>query len=399
MAVVRFTNWFLFCSLFFAAFPAPAAHLLKAYYNHEVDLSEQEILEAIDDVLNKKPSGHLVAYAHYLKALRYRKEKRNFKAFETYETALRYLMKADTTDPYLHHAILQNQGVILKQHWLLPQAVEKYREAMRSAYDFDLARALSIKHNLGVALAYTEPEKALKLFHEAAKEAYLPEHADRKATFYAEIGLIMINAGELDMAAEQLRRSLSVAQSNETKALALRYLASVEFYRENYEEQEKLLRESLDLTPRGKHQYEALRDLGECYLKQDQREKALEVLQEAANYYGEKSLMEENIRLFEWLALSSDYPAPYWRQRGDEFAKLAAEKKKLEQMSRQQAMENFLLKLEAEKEKKERVAFYRMLAIIVGALLVLLIITWKLWFRWWRRDLWQKVTDIYKIEK
>jgi len=350
--------------------------VLKDYYLSKIDLTEDQILHAIEETLEENYSEHLIAYAHYLKALRLRRKNQNFDAYECYDTALKHLLKADTADVYLRSAILRNQGVILENHGLFPEAASKQEMALILSYYHSKERGISTKYNLAWALSSYNPERALLLFFEALDEAAEEGLKDRQARIFNQIGLMSTRSQEYNLAIEYFLKGEQLAESRSIKADIIHNTAQVFFLNGELDKQQDLLSQSLKLR-NTEDRFWALRDIGQSYLREGRIDEAKVVLYEAERYYSSMPLNEENIKIFEWLLGATNDSSQYAYKAMLEYKKLADQKQKLEALLKMQAMKNLVDKLAANKERDEKIALYSRWAIIGFSLAIFIFLLWR----------------------
>lgn len=353
MLLTRIT---IVASLINLSFSVLADSTLKDYYLGKVDLGEEQLLQRIDQTLESKTSDHLTSYAFYLKAIRFRQDQEDFKAYDSYDLALKYLSKADTIDPFLNSAILINQGVILKQYGLVLDAIKKQEQAIPFAYQYSKKYGILSKFNLGRALIHDQ-EKALSVFFEVLDEALLEKLSNRQAKVYNEIGLMFTRSEEYSDAVNYFKKGLTLAETDQVKADIIHNLSSVFFYTREYPKQEELLLQSLDLQSHVRR-FGILRDLGENLLKQNKIEEARLVLLKAQKLYRKQPLRKSNIQIFEWLIIATKDSITYAVEGMREYRKLSEEQENFEALLKKQAMRNLVDKLAAKRENEEKIAFY-----------------------------------------
>ncbi|MEQ9402977.1 MAG: hypothetical protein RIM99_05285 [Cyclobacteriaceae bacterium] len=384
-------------SLISLSFPAFSAHPLMEYYKGEINLSEQRIQTLIEETLDESPSNFLVAYAYYLKAIRHKRSNAAFDAFEAYDRTIQYLAKSKMTSNYLQFSARRNQGVILKQHWLLQDAIKKYEEALPYAYDYNTDDALSVKYNLGRALALSNPEKALEVFFEILGEAEEEKLPDRQVKVSNEIGLMLVRSGEYDHALEYLEKALNSSNTDVTRSITFQNLAHLYQEKEDYIRQEEWLLKSLSVR-KGADRFISLMDLGHCLLLKNEIERADSILLKALTHYKTQPLRMDNIQVFKWLSYTNPDAINYLKKYVSELESIITAKENLEKLLKQQAMQEMLLRMEAEKEKKEKVNFYKAWALTGGIAILLLLIVWKLWWSGMRRSVSHEVSQLLDKE-
>lgn len=365
--------------IWITSFSLLSSDLIK-YYNGEVKLSDKELLALCQKVIEANTSNYLSALAYYQTAILHRKTRKNYDAFEAYSNAYRLLSRADTIDNYLEFNIRRNQGVILEGHGFLFEAAKKHEEALPFAYQYNRKSGLSVKYNWGSILAGIDPEKSMKIFLEALNEAEDAGLQERKARIYDEIGKMFIRSGEYEGAKEFFLKGLGITSNKFMQARLLKDLSSSYYFQGNYPKQEELLKQSLKIF-QGVKRFDVLRDLGECYLMQEKPSEALKFLLEAEEYYSNQYLAAENIKVYEWLAKASPDSTKYWKVFGREFEKMADEKEKIGGLLKQEGMQQLLMRLDAEREKETKVAFYKTWTIIIGTGMILVILMWRIWWR------------------
>ena len=370
---------------------------LIKYYNGETKLSDQEVHALCDQIIQLKPSNYLIALAHYQKAILLRKRSQNYDAFEAYSSSYSYLEKCDTLDNYLEFNIRRNQGVILNHNGYTKEAAKKHEEALPYAHNYSIKAGLSVKQNWAAILAKVDPEQAMEIFLELLDEAEQAHLEDRKMKVYDEIGKMFTRSGEYEEAKDFFKKGLSISSSKTIRARLLNNLSSTYYYEGAYEKQEQLLRQSLEILE-GSQRFDCLRDLGECYIMQNKLDQALDVLLEAEQYYPQRNLVAENIRVFEWLAITSPDSARYWKIFGREFEKMAKEKEKIGALLKQQGMQQMLLRLVSEKEKKTKISFYKMWAIVGAFAALLILLLWRIWWNRFRKGV-GKVLGVFEEER
>ncbi|MEQ9402557.1 MAG: tetratricopeptide repeat protein [Cyclobacteriaceae bacterium] len=389
----------LFLVLSFIVFRTYSSDLIK-YYNGELTLSVSQLDSLCQQILVSEPSNYLISLAHYQIAIAQRKHNYVFLAYESYDKALEYLAWADSSDSYLEFSIRRNQGVILKYYGFPKEAAGKHEEALSYAYSYKQEAGLSVKYNLGWCLAAYDSEHALRIFFEVLEEAEEAGLKDRQAKTYNEIGNMLIRSEEYIEAGKYFNKALDFSQTDHIRAQSYHNLSAVFYYLGDYATQESLLLQSLALRSEVER-FPSLRDLGECYLKQKEYEKARTVLLEAEMYFASYPLIPDNIRVFEWLADTEPDSVKYWKRLATEFERLAAEQEKLEKLLKQQAMQQLLLRLEGEKKSKSQINLYRILTIAGGVLALAILLTWRIWWYRLRRQLGKKIlklVDKWEVE-
>ena len=351
-------------------------HPLVSYYLGEIHLSEDEIQELIIETLDQLPDDYAVSCAYYLRANRFQKKNKRFEAYEAYDLAYMYLNRSSNDDSYLGAAILSNQGTILKRGGLVGEAVKKYETALPLAYDYSISYGLRIQFNLGWTLELVDQERALEIFLEILNKAEKEQLLDRQAKTLNEVGNMLVISGAFEEAIEYFEKALSLGASIQVDARTFHNFSEVYGHLNRFEEQEKMLRQSLELR-KGKRRFTSLRDLGKCYLDQGRMDEALEVLMEAQSFYQSQPLTIENIKMYEWLAQAQP-ESDYWKTYASELERFVMEKQKLEDLLRKEAMQNLLTRLETEREREEMLFLYRKWGVIILSLIGFSIILWYL---------------------
>ncbi|MEO9483005.1 MAG: tetratricopeptide repeat protein [Ekhidna sp.] len=373
-----------------------ATEKLGQYYTGKIDLSEEEILGEIDQTIHQYTSHHLVAYAYYLKAVRLRRAHKNFRAYEYYDKAIAILFKSDTTDHFLHHAILTNQGVILKHHGLASFAINKYREALAPAFKYSIKQGLSVKYNLGRAMMYEDPEEALKIFMEELEIAKKEGLPDRMAKAYYEIGQLFLHAEQFEESIEYFEKAVNTAESDKVKFRAIHNLSRPYDHTEQFLKQKEILIRALRLQKEGAIRFTSLMDLGECLLELGQKDSAITVLTEAEAYYNSQPLNDDNVKLYKWLALASGRNFDHAWKRGDELQKIVETKEKLEVLLKRQAMLQLINRLELEKTSDKIIGAYQILAIVGGVVALIILFTWRIWWYRVRKRVGRKISEVVR---
>ncbi len=289
---------------------AYSQHNLIKYYNGDIKLTKEERAALCEEIIATEPSNYLLSLAHFQQVSILGKSISNSDAYEKYDHALHYLQNADTTDSYLHYAILVRQGNIFYYYELYNEATKKYKEALPHSYAFSRSEGISTKYNVALSLANYDLDKALSLFFEVLIEAKDWDQEDRQARIFNQIGIVFQNKNELDIALKYFEKALEIVTSNKTKANVLHNFGHVSYLRGNFLNQEKWLLEALKVS-KGPDRFISLMDLGECYIKLGRDEEAKKVLAEAEGFYNNQQLRERNIKVFQWLESASDLPLKY----------------------------------------------------------------------------------------
>ncbi len=381
--------------LIFTPLATKSQDLIK-YYNGELDLSKDEILQLSDSIITADTDSYLTSLAHFQKSVLHQNEDLNFEAFEALSLALKNLLEADTTDHFLHSAILRNQGYILKQHWMIAGAIEKYNQALEPAFAYSTKRGLSVKYNLARALAFKDEEEAVKQFLEILEIAKKEALNYRIAKVYNELGLILVRAGKYEGAQNYFEEALDYAEGKEVLALTYQNYAHMLYESKRYHEQRQWLMKSLSLGQH-KNRFVSLMDLGENYLIEEDYTQARKYLLEAELLYDERPLKSEHVKVFKWLAianLNADEQLKYERKRGDELEKIVSIQQKLENKLKQQAMLHLVSKIYSEDEANKKIGLYQILTIAVGILAISILLTWRIWWYRLRRKLGRKIISL-----
>lgn len=218
------------------------------------------------------------------------------------------------------------------------------------------------------------------------REASAANLSNRQAKTHNEIGNIFIRLEEFNRARNHFEQAVEFSENDKTLAQSYHNLGGVFYYLRDYKKQESFLLKSLSLRS-NEDRFPSLRDLGECYVKQNNFEKAKTVLAEAESYYDMYPLSIINIQVIEWLATSENQP-------NDGRRKPIDEKKKLEAHLKQQAMQQLLLRLEAEKHSKNQVILYKLLSVAGAASAIIILFTWRIWWYRMRRNLGRKIMEV-----
>jgi len=164
----------------------------------------------------------------------------------------------------------------------------------------------------------------------------------------------------------------------------------------NYDLQREWLSRSLDL---GDHlnRFISLMDMGENCLINGDKSKAMKYLSEAERLYHDKPLRAKYIKVFEWLAQATsdaDKEAYYYKKREDDMAIVIEMQEKLEAKLKQQAMQQFLLRMESDKKaiRTKNLLFYfgiGFLVVVIG-----MVLGWRLWWFRFRLNLSNKLKNL-----
>lgn len=390
------TKYFLAFFISISGFCNAQIHDLVKYYNGELNLSEDQVLCLSDSIIEANSDDYLSSLAYYQKSVIQQREDANFLAFESLDLSLAYLLNADTVDDFLYCAILRNQGYILKQHWLIDGAIDKYSQAVNPAYAYSIERGLSVKYNLARALAYKEPEEAIQLLLEIIDEAKKERLNDRAAKAYNELGLMLVRSDQYKDAKGFFDKALEYASGKEATAFTYQNISHMHYESENYEEQKHWLLKSLSL---GEHRnrFISLIDLGENHIISGDHVRARKYLQEAELLYNDRPLKPDYVKVFRWLSdVSVDFKEElrYERKRGDELEKIVIIQQKLEAKLKQQAMLQLYKRLEEQKHSKKAINFYQVIAISGGVLVLAILFTWRIWWYRLKKRLGKKILEV-----
>jgi len=370
-------------------------HKLLDYYNGKIELTEEERLYLVNHTIRTKPSNYLVAYAYYLRGVIYKNDNRIVSAFDSYYSSFEYLSISDTIDSFLHSAILRNLGMILFNCEFYQEAIYLHDKALLPAYEFSQTQGLSVKHNIGRIYTKIDFEKALNIYSDALKEAEHENLLNRQAQIFISIGIIHLENKVFEKAIDFFNKAIKATSVSEIKARAYHNISEAYFRQNNFKEQEKYLKKSLEYLSNNKRFY-GLLDLGECYIKQGKLEQGKLFLQEAEKYYSNQSLMAMNIKVFERLELVSEMPLKY------DYAKIQLNEQ-IQLKKVQVELANRINKLKNEQlsgstllveSKTVEVIFYKKLTIIsIGSALFILLV-WRIWWYLLRRRISAEVNAV-----
>lgn len=380
---------------FFVPLTTKSQDLIK-YYNGELKLSKDEILHLSDSIIGTGHNGYLTSLAYFQKSVIFQKEDLNFEAFEALSFALTNLLDTDTLDYFLHSAILRNQGYILKQHWMITGAIEKYSQALEPAFHYSTKRGLSVKYNLARALAFKDEGEAVRQFLEILEVAKKEELNYRVAKVYNELGLILVRAGKFQGAQNYFEEALDYAEGKEVLALTYQNYAHMFYESKRYYDQRHWLLKSLSLGQH-KNRFVSLMDLGENYLISEDYAQARKYLQEAESLYDERPLKSEHVKVFKWLSsvnVNAAEQLKYERKRGDELEKIVSIQEKLENKLKQQAMLHLVNKIDSEEHASRTIDKYQLITISAGLLALSILLTWRIWWYRLRKKLGRKIVSL-----
>lgn len=364
---------------------------LIRYYNGEIMLSEKRVLSLCDSIENSESSHYLLALAHYQRAIQFRNKKDNISAFENYDLSFTHLLKSDTSDSYIHSAILRNQGIILAESGFTKQAAELHERAMPHGYDYSNLRGLSLKHNLGRIYAKIDQKKALEIYLEALGEAEELYHSKRQASLMISIGLILMETTAYDSAISYMERSTTISNDSANIAWANHNISEVYAHQNNFKKQKEFLIKSLEYLT-DSQRFHGLVHLGKCLIALNDT-RAQGVLLEAESYYSKQAVSEENIEVYQLLEQLFPDSTQYISKRANEFEKLSQDLRRLEEIQKKLTLDQVIRRLESEKDKKSKVAWYKMLAVIGAISTLFILLTWKIWWFRLRNSVGEKVNE------
>ncbi len=375
-----------FLLIFFSSFSQQ--HPLIKYYDGDLKLTRKQEDSLVQKTLKERESNYLMALAHFQNGAILTRNGKDAEAYTGYITAFDYLQNADTVDHYLFSSILLRKGVILHNYKLYEEAVKNYQDALDASYQFSINHGLNTEYNVALAMMQFDPKNGFEKF--LALKNKVNDDVNRLAEILNQIGLFYKRTEQYDDAIATYESGLELGVSGRLKANLLQNISDVYFHQQDYKNQEKYLREVLS-TSKGNH-FLALMDLGECYLLQDRKEEALEVLIKAEAMYDKQSLKPEHIKVYKWLMQASDDPVPYANRHIEELNNYIESSDKLKDTMKTLAMKNILAAVEAEQQKKEETSLLRILAILGAAASIVILLTWKIWWNRLRRNLGLKIT-------
>lgn len=355
---------FKYIFLLIVPFAAHTQDRLASYYSGEITLTTEQIVNLSNDNI-QSGTDYQKALSHYLLAIRDRKQKENLAAWQHYDQAYLHLLAADTTDHILASAILRNQGAIAKDYLLHQVRIDKYKNALPHAQQCDqlttgnyanfTTREASTLYNLGRAYKDAgQPDDALYTFEELRKQA--PAGSKYLVRAYRETAMLMKEQKKYKESEANFYQAEKEATGVSNKIKMWVYHDWASLYKEMgaYEQQEEKLRQAIRI----KSDFRTLMDMGECLMLQQKNEAAIEVLQQAEQLYQEERISEENIKVFDYLAILTTDKVGYLTKSRDELRKYAQEQEQIKEETTSLAFANAIKEIQRNRIKEERIALF-----------------------------------------
>ncbi len=369
--------------LFFFAGYSQNKHPLVKYYDGELKLTEEQIDSVIVQILEENSSDYLSALALYQKGINLKNDGNHLLEFTSYSSALDYLEKADTSDYFLHSAILRNQGAILHNYRLYKEAVILYQQALDPSYKYNMKRGISTEYNIALSMIQYDPKHALSLFLKLNNK--VKDDPTRQARIYNQIGLFEKRTNNHSEALSYFEKGLALEINERVRADLLQNISDLYYQENDYINQERYLLQVLDISRANR--FIALMDLGECYILQNRKEEAFIALKEAEKLYDAQSLKPKHFKIFKWLKTISDTPMEHAEKLIVEQEKYIERMDQFKELMKTQAMKNALDAAESERRRQKDTARYSAIAMIGGILALLILLTWKIWWYQLKRSI------------
>lgn len=308
-------------------------------------------------------------------------------------------------------SVLLNVGDIFRKYHKYQEAVELLDKGVKIAeeWGFDKQK-LKLLYNKATAFFFQgQLDQSLVVLNKAINLATAQNDYKRIIRCWNLFGLIHKEAGRF-LTAKLYYQNIIGSKYSTAKDLAFAFHNLGNIYKmESSPDSAKLsfetaIKSSLE-TGDTKTQFISLYALAELHYENSRLKIAKSYARKAEALYFETERLPEHFALFHQLHLiyadlnqitpSSKYARLYH----DESQKFYSEMKKIMRAKDEFHMDILLAHFKREQNVvHEKAKLYRLLTILSAIIIVLILITWKVWFSWWRRNLWNKVYHVFKTK-
>ncbi len=356
-----------------------------------------------------------VANSYFIIGYIYRKRKEFPKALLMYLKSASILrVIKNEKEAKVYTSLMLNAGAILRKHHQFDEAIELYNKGIKTAKKWNLKESeLKLLYNKAFALRrqrnLTEAIVTLKevaaLSHKNQSDKYLimafnllgltnkDNQFFQEARVYFQYIIDHPNASKEDLALAN--HNIAVTYDKEKEILNAK----------EYFDKALKIEQTLDIP---EVYFITLHDLSEWHLKYGDLDTANIYASQAEKLYSSLVRSPETFKVFDLrnkiLFEQKEYlSSRTYANKAYEESLVFHETTKEVMVERDKFQMDLLIAgFEAEQQvhlEKQTATMYRALTLVAGALIVLLLASWRVWFRWWKRNLWSKIYHIFKYKE
>ena len=347
----------------------------------------------------------------YIKGYIYKHKKALPKAVVSYLNAAQILDGLnDKRSALTHTSVLLNVGDIFRKYHKHEEAIELLEKGLEISQKWSFEKQeLKLLYNKASVLYFQgRLNQALMELKLAFSLASQQNDGHRLIKCWNLFGLIYKESGQYSLSKDYYQRIVENDHSSaKDLAMAFHNLGLV-YQKESFPDSARLsfefaLKKSLEIND-AKTQFISLYALAEWHSQEGNLSKAKVYGRQAEDLYLTTDQLPEEFAVFHVISLiyhglnqysrASSYSIRYY----DESQRFYNEVKEVIQAKDKFHMDLLLAGIKAEQKAKteqKSTELYRWLTAVGVLLIILILISWKIWFRWWRKNLWNKVHYIF----